>query len=181
MNRWDKMCTIWGNLHWETVIHCGAMEALSGCQQSLSWYSSYHRTMSLCFAVGAKIYSYPKLWLQLRPSKKRLIQWIAKYASAATNSTNYAVNSAPSPSGSCPCGPSGSQGLAAFSWRGFGNRDSWDDHPDNTTLTIVNSPSRQGDFHFKPSWNLSKFPVITPIVVSYLDIKQSFLPNLESV
>lgn len=54
------------------------------------------------------------------------------------------------------------------------------DHPDySNPLMITNSPSRQGVFHFKPRGNLSKFPAITPIVVSYLDIKQSFSQILD--
>lgn len=46
------------------------------------------------------------LLLQIQP----IMQWILSHP----------------PPGSRPCGPSGSQGLVAFSWRGFGNRDSWD-------------------------------------------------------
>lgn len=54
------------------------------------------------------------------------------------------------------------------------------DHPDYCNpLTIISSPSRQGVFHPRPYGNLSKFPVIPPIVVSYLDIKQSFTQILD--
>ncbi len=45
--------------------------------------------------------------------------------------------------------------------------------------TDINRSSRQAVFHLQPCANLSKFPVITPIVVSYLDTKQSFSKILD--
>lgn len=51
------------------------------------------------------------------------------YASSATNSTNPTRKSVPGLSGSRPCGPSGSQGLAVSSWHGLEDRDSWDPWP----------------------------------------------------
>lgn len=126
------MCTNWGNLHWETMIHCGAMEALSSCQCSVS----LSPILLLGFFISQNIVSLFCWWWNLQLSRvlssaeafKEVANPvdISKYAFSATNSTNYAVNSAPPPSGSCPCGPSGSQGLVAFSWCGFGNWDSWD-------------------------------------------------------
>lgn len=131
------MCTNWGNPHWETMIHCGAMEALSSCQCSVALSSNppldILRLTEHCLFVLLHVQKRcQNLQLPRALSSAEAFKEvanpvdIAKHASSATNSTNYAVNSAPSPSGSCPCGPGGSQGLVAFSWRGFGNRDSWD-------------------------------------------------------
>lgn len=81
---------------------------------------------SMCES-GAKILSYHELCLQLRPSKKWLIQGKCRSMPPLQQIRQIRQrNSAPPPSGSCPCGPGGSQGLVAFSCRGFGNRDSWD-------------------------------------------------------
>lgn len=127
----------WGNLFWETVIHCGAMEARSSCQCSLA----LSPILLLILFISQNIVSLFFLHVLKRCQNLQLPsalfsdeafkdvanpEDIPKYASSATNSTNYAVNSVPSPPGPRPCGPSGSQGLVAFSWRGFGNRDSWD-------------------------------------------------------
>lgn len=145
--------------------------------QSSSWYPSSHRTLSLCFAPHAKIFSYPELCLQLSSSKKWLIQWILQSTPLLQQIHPIMQWILPHPPlARVPVVPAAHRALlhSAGVVLGTGTAGIFD-HPDNnTTLTIVNSPSRQGAFHFKPSGNLSKFPVITPIVVSYLDIKQSF-------
>lgn len=97
------------------------------------------------------------------------------YACSATNATSYTRKSALC-SGSCPCGPSGSQGLVASSWQ-LGQLGA-----STTRTTTTLSPSStvqsiQGVFHLKPSGNLSKFPIIIPVIVSYLDTKQECLSN----
>lgn len=131
------MRTNWGNLFWETVIHCGVMEARSSCQCSLA----LSPILLLILFISQNIVSLFFLHVLKRCQNLQLPsalfsaeafkdvanpEDIPKYASSETNSTNYAVNSVPSPPGSRPCGPSGSQGLVAFSWRGFGNQDSWE-------------------------------------------------------
>lgn len=133
---------------------------------------------------GAKIFSYSELCLQLRPSKKWLIRWILQSMPLLQQIQPIMQWILPHPPlARVPVVPAAHRALlhSAGVVLGTGTAGIFD-HPDNnTTLTIVNSPSRQGDFHFKPSGNLSKFPVITPIVVSYLDIKQSFLQILDSL
>lgn len=155
--------------------------------QSFSWYSSSHRTLSLCFSSmcesGAKIFSYQALCSQLRPSKTWLIQRIFRSMPLLQQIQPIMqwILSHP-PLARVPVVPTARRALlhsagvvSATGTAGiFGHPD------DNTTLTIVNSPSRQGVFHFKPSGNLSKFTVITSIVVLYFDIKQSFPRNLDS-
>lgn len=102
------MCTNWGNLFWETVIHCGAMEACSSCQCSLA----LSPIPLLILFISQNIVSLFFLHVLKRCQNLQLPsalfsaeafkdvanpEDIPKYASSATNSTNYAVNSAPSP------------------------------------------------------------------------------------
>lgn len=98
------------------------------------------------------------------------------YPFSATNSTR---KSPPTPplTGLCPCGPSGSQGPGASSWHGWRNWDSWDPwpsglqpshHHQQPIKTVSSTPKTHGNF--------SKFPTITPIIVSFLDTKQSSDP-----
>lgn len=180
--------------HWETVIHCGAMEALWSCQCSVAlfpillliFFVSQNVVSLFCSTCksGAKIFSYPDLCRHLRPSKKWLIQWILQSMPLLQQIQPIMQWILPHPPlARVPVVPAAHRALlhSAGMVLGTGTAGIFD-HPDNnTTLTIVNSPSRQGDFHFKPSGNLSKFPVITPIVVSYLDMKQSFLQILNSL
>lgn len=183
----------WGNLYSETVIHCGAMEALSSCQCCIAlspillliFFISQNIVSlfgSMCES-GAKISSYRKFCLQLRPSKKWLIQWIFWSMPLLQQIQPIMQWILPHPPlARVPVVPAAHRALlhSAGVVSGTGTAGIFD-HPDyNTTLTIVNSPSRQGVFHFKPSGNLSKFPVITPIVVSFLDIKQIFPQILDS-
>lgn len=183
----------WGNLFWETLIHCGAMEALSSCQCSvalspillLKLFISQNIVSlfrSMC-ETGAKIFSYRELCLPLKPSKKEVIQRKCRSMPLLQQIQPIMqwILSLP-PLARVPAVPAARRALlhSAGVVSGTGTAGIFDHPGYNTTLTIVNSPSRQGVFHFKPRGNLSKFPVITPIVVSYLDIKQSFPQILDS-
>lgn len=184
----------WGNLFWETLIHCGAMEALSSCQCSVALspilvlilfisQNIVSLFRSMC-ETGAKIFSYRELCLPLKPSKKELIQRKCRSMPLLQQIQPIMqwILSHP-PLARVPAVPAARRALlhSAGVVSGTGTAGIFDHPGYNTTLTIVNSPSRQGVFHFKPSGNLSKFPVITPIVVSYLDIKQSFPQILDSL
>ena len=130
---------------------------------------------STCESV-ANIFSYQELCLQLKPSEKWLILWILQSMPCPQQIQPITQWILPHPPLSrVPVVPAAHRALlhSAGVLLGPGTAGIFDHPNNNTTLTIVNSPSRQGDF--KSSGNLSKFPVITPIIVSYLDIKQSFL------
>lgn len=186
------ICCNWGNLlrHPKILMqHCGLeskvkeMKYYKGCH---SWANSAVFSMELLHELYILFsfiphcihrlplflfhtwIQYQGFWLPLALSSVTAIKDVTNPVdvlnpvSSATNSTRKSV---PRLSG---CGPSGSQGLVLSSWHGLGNWDSWGPWPPGLQQPTYHhqQPIRQGDFHFKPHRNRSKFPAITSIVVS---------------
>lgn len=113
---------------------------------------------ALCFCstheYSAKVFCYHWLCLQSPLSKMSLILWMFWTVPLLLPILPIPPgNLFPHPSGSCPCGPSGSQGLAASSWHGLGYRDSWDPWPPGL---------QQPTHHHQQPIKTRSFPLQTP-------------------
>lgn len=113
--KYYKCCHSWANSEWISV---------DSIELHIRFLFISHCIVSICFCSthenSAKVFGYPWHCPHSLPSKDVTYPVdVLNDASSAANSTNYTRKSFLHLSGSCPCGPGGSQGcLAASSWHG---------------------------------------------------------------